>query len=677
MGSNLNNLGAFCKSTQLTCIVLIASLLTPHFNCHKHDADCHEQRRPTSGQLRARQQRQFNQRGQSSAGANQAAPSQAGLPQPSYRQRVQAERLVKSAEMEHEEFSLALGGASSQQLQEQQANSNYTLLPPLEANEQANNQTEEIAASHLVPEVSVSNTTPSIPNEPIGSPVALQPPLTTTSSIPTTASKLTATPTSTVATTTTTTTEARSSQNATGTPSFSQQTSLDTARESGAQKQPQGRRIEESSLEPARERQFSTDGQVLARNEELYQTNQAFSSANNRHQLTGQSHPVSASPSSISIITPLIGPPNQQQQQQQQQIHTTSVGAAIGTSDGMQPNRVDSQQSAMMKPIFVVGNPISERDYNQEHQFHSKETQSQQSAPTAEGGQYLNTRPLAVPMQEEGQSANGANPMQRATSSKSLEAAAYPMIQQPVPAQQEQHAPVLASRSEKIADDSSFKTGTQNTTTSASNFQLGERMSGPALVYSDGHLASVPSSDSSVQVSQAGNSSASHQAASPRLLQAAGGAAVVGNNPRKPSLPPPVNQANAASGFRSPASPSGSLIGQPPLPLTQLQPQMQPQMQPPANSVPQNSASFYQTSPPYAGGNMIPSANGFTNMALQPSMGYNKQAFLLSQPNQVAGQQLQQQPMVQPQVPTPAPGSAPGSGYSGRRPLNITRVERK
>lgn len=379
----------------------------------------------------------------------------------------------------------------------------------------------------------------------------------------------------------------------------------------------------------------------------------------NEHQapFASGAHSISSSPSSVSIITPLMGPPGQ----------------------GLN-HQVQQQQSSMMKPIYVLGNPIGELDYSKSS---SRELypDSAKSAPDEQ----------AAPQQANFLQTHSARSEKRADA-----------LDQP--------AQVFPNVTPSLLEPAPAG-GANSTGYSGQQQAPDDRMTGPALVYSDGHLVGQQQQ----QQQQAGaNSSASpslapsqpvaattpsptgadqpqppfqhhHQQAqpapSPRLFQAGGpqsappGALVLGNSPRRPSLPPPVNQANAASGFRSPMSPSGPLVGQP---ASQAggQPAQQQSgpLQPPANSLtlaaPLNPTSgmpnFYQTSPPYAGA----SSQQFGGA----QMSISKQPFVL--PHAQHQPQLVQQSSAPIGTATPATSNSLAS-YQARRPLNITRVERK
>lgn len=439
-------------------------------------------------------------------------------------------------------------------------------------------------------------------------------------------------------------------------------------------------------------------------------------------QINNLPQPVSGSPSSISIITPLIGPPTQQQQQQPQQ-HTTTVSASIGTKDG-------GQQQSMMKPIFVVGNPISERDYSSigasnslfYHQYPKETPVSGYQLPQSTVGDMNSMSPLQQQPANVGKSAKGVDAIQHQVAQQEQTQQHEPQLMQQKPAQPkaadhsvEYHTQQMLathpSRPEKSAEPSDINVADNelalansaagNSSLSANVFG-GDRMSGPPLVYSDGRLSSVQVSTTSEPVSGGQQTNASLAPPSPRLLQS--GAAVLGNNLRRPSLPPAVNQANAASGFRSPLSPSGPLLAGQPAPgngngngigMSMGNGNGNNPLQPPVNSM-SSGPNFYQSSPPYAGATLMSGSGGsIFNSGLSPTLGYNKpqNGYMLSQANQITAgsisqQALQQQQTIPPQMILAQNGGSSssagssvatttGGGYSSRRPLNITRVERK
>lgn len=617
---------------------------------------------------------------------------------------------------QQEEFSLSVGVTNSNQQQQ----ANYTLLPqqqvvssierPLSQSQSASGLLTNPAPRESPPEgaSSASNTTPPLPSDTIGSPVVLQPPATTTSSIPSS----TASSASKVAVAE----QAAQAGNSTGLgqqhaqeAQQAQPAGKEIHQHGGRQQQATGRRMEKSDFNTPTNN--NADQYHLSRRDQEepfqqmqsshYQSNQVTTSATsnlaNEHQhllaSSGNSpQPVSGSPSSISIITPLIGPMNQQQQQQQ---HTATVSASIGTKDG-------GQQQSMMKPIFVLGNPISERDYSSStlyyHQYPKEPATSSYPAQTTA------SEPMPPAVQQ---------PM-AAKAAKGVDMGQHPMIQQQdqqmmiqqqqqemqaktaQPAeyqpQQQPHVPIAHSgRADKAAEANELaldlSSGASANSSSSSNPFNMDRMSGPPLVYSDGHLSSVPVGLSE-PANVGSNVSAPLAPASPRLLQT--GAAVLGNNLRRPSLPPPVSQANAASGFRSPLSPSGPLG-------TSQQSAGGSALQAPVNGGP----NFYQSSPPYAGAGLLSGSTGTVfNSGTPPVLGYNKpqNGYMMSQASSLAtsvgqsttaqqqAQQQQQQAVLtqqlglgQPAVTLPTGSSVPAvtGGYSSRRPLNITRVERK
>lgn len=848
-------------ATTLACIFMLVTLTTPLINCQKYPTtNCNQQQQQQNSQQHihpylhhqqqlqaaSRQQRQFNLR---NGPPVQVQPMQQKLPNNNQNQQLAqlqlqqqqqlGEQVAKQAtqpnEVEHEEFSLALGLSSNQQ----QANGNYTLLPAPSAQDKASPQTPQVSnnqseaanskdSPQQAPQEIVSqilNTTPALPSDSIGSPVALQPPLTTTSSIQSTSSLSIAsdskvpnlsssanpivpvtTASSTISTTTSTVSSALTLDSQNQTTSLpatisvleeinnnnrniaaKQQLSQPMQQQHSTRQAHQhvghgdlvetatalARAISQDNLEPTRAvNPDSYQARHGGSSSDFMFTNQANSQAqfqigqNSRHSLMDSlPQAVSSSPSSISIITPLIGPPNQHQHQQQAIGPTSSVSASIGGPS------LESQQSAMMKPLFVVGNPITERDYNgnslyyHQYQQQAKHDQSygnqvQQAThhesinklpSKSEVGEHSQQQaadappsvPVPAPALAPVPNHSLTNPSHKIPQkTPTTEASAAIPSNQNNNQQQQQPAAQASSdkqaRIDKSAESSDMLSAgvggndimsTINTTSSYSGI---DRMSGPPLMYSDGQLNSVLpqsqlveqqavsgsnsiglSASQQMQHNNNNNTQFSLQPPSPRLFQgpSVSGAAVLGNNPRRPSLPPPVNQANAASGFRSPMSPSGPLVGTAtPQTLQQAATPQTNSLQQPANSLMGNTAPFYQNSPPYAGATNMMSPIGAVNSIYnnnnapsQPlTLGYNKNNFQqasspqtsLAAPTQLqqqqqtppSQQQQQQQQQLQlpssqqltlPQssvIPTPVPGSATGPG---RRPLNITRVERK
>lgn len=488
---------------------------------------------------------------------------------------------------EHEEFSLSLGGQAGTNPVNA---SNYSLIEPTTPSQSTSNTGLVQSASD---NIGLVNTTPALPNDSIGSPVALQPPATTTSSIqPANSRAAFSSPLPTSELTSTT-----------GNPS------------SQAQRRPAEQLSDDQqSSALAAPAPVEPPAQSKPDQENFQRHSYGFTATN--------SGAMSSSPSSISIITPLVGSSNQQQ------THTTSLIAAVGATGS------SSSDSSLVKPIFVLGNPISERDYN-------------------------------------GPSSSSVAPSQPASNNAEAQAQPLPAATHPESVPSPPARSLLPSaRSDKTAELEEAQRAGDNATMSVAGG--GERMSGPPLVYSDGHLSTVltpdQNSSASQHLSSVPTSAQAQQPASPRLLHGGGsnpGAAVLANNPRRPSLPPPVNQANAASGFRSPMSPSGSLIGSGG--TTANGPVQQPQasLMAPANPSP---SAYYQTAAaPYAGaGSMVPmgvNVFGGQNSMMAPTMGMGK--------NQLAVPPVPQVVQQQPQAP-PITGS-----HASRRPLNITRVERK
>lgn len=565
------------------------------------------------------------------------------------------------------------------------------------------------------PEAESANITPSLPNEPLNSPVVPQPQPTTTSSSVSASTQTQQQPQPPVTTATT------ALANPTG-ETLNLESSNANVTSANVKPQATSRRIEEDATamkgnsighqsmnsNNGERELFSTSGQQQKPQDEV--------DSNFERRIGSLAQSMSSSPSSISIITPLMGPPNQQQQQQQQpQHHTAQVSAAIGGG-----SQQSSQQSAMMKPIYVVGNPISEPEYNAGYDQQSQQhLTSNEIAATSSANISKASKGLDLPV---GGQANTRQQVVANGSGRSEKKIVNSMMEH----QQHQSG---------ISTEAAIANATSGSSSSAPASSLGsmggERMSGPTLIYSDGQLTSssmVPqvatpvtsgtsssvSSSTQASILQVGPSATDMSSASgssnqpaqgvnlenqqphhtgppaPRLFQGGaggqGGAAVQNNNPRRPSLPPPMNQANAASGFRSPLSPSGPLVANQ---QQQQQQQQAPVLQPPINantmaaSMNQQQPNFYQSSPPYASANGNPFGLAPNSMA---SMFNNAQLSNLAVVNGGSQQQgaflstIQQAPaqaIQAPQVPSPAPGAAPGTGYSGRRPLNITRVERK
>lgn len=562
----------YSKSLIIATISVLVTLSTTQVNCQTHDSDCphklaNKSQRNLEAKLSngsrpeesllvnpqqqlaaphlakpmerlassqpARQQRQFSAQRRPQGGPmsgrlvleqQQTQESPTATPSRAPAVVASATATAAAAAAENEEFSLALG---SQQVA---SNNSYTIIEPTTPSQPP--QTAGSANQSAEP----ASTTPALPGDSIGSPVALQPPATTTSSLA----------------------------------GASRGTTSAVPAPTSEPPEPTGNQVMRRTGEEAQPSSSELPGSPDVRN-----LHYGF-------HLNGQS--ISSSPSSISIITPLVGAPNQQS-------HTASVSASIG-------------DSALMKPILVLGNPISERDYN---------------APEQQGASN-HTDSLATGVQT------------------SLQA-----------------RPAMSSRIDKTAELEELQR-VENATGATSS----DRMSGPPLVYSDGHLGAVSPDSNSTSPPSPAQSSPAPQPPTARLLHGSNqGAAVMPNSPRRPSLPPPVNQANAASGFRSPMSPSGSLIGNGGTAGVNQQ-----QLMAPVNSAP---TPYYQTaSAPYAGaGGMVPmGANMFNGMSglSQPSMIGNAKNQVIQGQGQVQG----------PQQPPAITGS-----YSSRRPLNITRVERK
>lgn len=717
-----------CKYKSILGVLTIAIIIfTTQSSCQTYsDTDCNHQHQ--RAQLASRQQRQFNLKQINSptvapsSGQQQQAKQSANL-MAADQQSPGFSRPPSAPEMlghQQEEFSLSVGGVTSSNQQQQ---ANYTMLPqqqvvssierPLSQSQSLIGLVSNPAARESPPEgaSSASNTTPPLPSDTIGSPVVLQPPATTTSSIPSS--------TASSASKAAVAEQAAQAGNSTG-PGGSphaqeaqtQQPSKEVHQHGGRQQQATGRRMEKSDdpvqrghfngMTPPSNTAAAEQPYHLSRRDQEesfqqaphYQSNQATTSATgnpaSEHQHLASNNspqPVSGSPSSISIITPLIGPMNQQAQQQQQ--HTATLSASIGTKDG-------GQQQSMMKPIFVLGNPISERDYSSSslyyHQYPKEPATSGYPAPTTASetiapAVQLPKAAKGVDMHQLVQQQDQQMMIQQEMQVKTAQLA---KLAEPAEYQQQQHVPAVHSgRADKAAEanELALDHDLSSPNSSAASFNM-DRMSGPPLVYSDGHLSSVPVGLSE-PANVGSNMSLQQQPlapASPRLLQT--GAAVLGNNLRRPSLPPPVSQANAASGFRSPLSPSGPLG-------TSQQSAGGSSLQAPVNGGP----NFYQSSPPYAGAGLLSGSSGSVfNSGTPPVLGYNKppNGYMMTQANSLttsvgqpaaAQQQAQQQQtgltqqlgLGQPAVTLPTGSSVPAvtGGYSSRRPLNITRVERK
>ena len=493
-----------------------------------------------------RRQRQFNHR----AGELSAALTAPAQPDQSQNQSGSNQVIGQP-----EEFSLALGGA--QQAPSRSGGSAYQLVDekaaPSDSTTAVPTTTTAAATGARREQFDTVSTTPTLAADSIGSPVAPQPPATTSPGL------------------------LRASQ---------PQVAPTEPTGSGRAQLAAGRRMEASDGSQPAGGHFS-QFQLRASGEEQFERPTGGGSSSGLHS-------ISSSPSSVSIITPITSPLQQQQQQQ-------------------------SSSSSMMKPILVLGSPIGESDYS------NKPNELQQSEqPVRPAGGFLQQH-----------------------SARSEKA----------PAEQ-QVAPGAEGRPHQ-ATISNATSGGQ---------PADERMTGPTLVYSDGHLLSSVAQQQEADVSapEVAASGPPPPALAPRLFQAppsAPSAAVLGNSPRRPSLPPPVNQANAASGFRSPMSASGPLVGQPTTLASTLQPPVNGagflslgQQQAATGAAAGAAPNFYQSSPPYAGGQLLGGASLGPLLASKPS-------FVVA---------AQQQP-----VGTAAPASSSLAGYQSRRPLNITRVERR
>lgn len=640
-----------CKySASVTFVVLLMNIVivaqwTTSISCQNQQqpqTDCNHQRHankpqrqhfnhPTDNQLEAEASQKLLHR-QRNFSARQA-------------KAVEDQLVAKAANLDAEQDEFSLGSSLAQHRNNN--NNNYTILnsrlvaEPDQQIQSSNQTTPDTPTSGS----SMSNTTPSMPSDSISSPVVLQPPATTTSSL---------------VMSSTLGSSGRQQQMSITTTSISpvEQVSSESPVapiETGEQvvdlhqrpHQALARRIDDEqapgmSVHGSRNqldgRQFDPR-QYQMRQEELF-ASQPAQYSNQRHAV-----PMSSSPSSISIITPLSGA--------HQETHTSSVSASIGGPASM----ADNQQQSMMKPILVLGNPINLADYSNSNS--GAELADSSSKSTVESDQ-LTTKPTTQLDTQQVLKGVSHNKLSSGEAENSL------------------HQKQPSSRSEKSSELSG------DSADSAHKTHLGDRIQGPPLAYSDGQLGSV------LAESLSGNQSASNITVGNQPQVAArlnsgqnGGAAVLPNSPRRPSLPPPVNQANAASGFRSPMSPSGPLIGG----------QSQSAIQPAVNQAPSQSmsisspASFYQTSPPYAGNNLMPANSLYNNnlMLPQSTLGYNKPNYpsAAQQANSMMQQQQQHQlqtpklqtPTGNQNVATTSTGLAPG--YSGRRPLNITRVERK
>lgn len=411
-----------------------------------------------------------------------------------------------------------------------------------------------------------------------------------------------------------------------------------------------------------------------------------FEASKMAHKVTGFGQPLSSSPSSISIITPILGHPSSPR--------TSSA---------------DQSSQSMMKPIFVLGNPIGERDYNPATSAgpYEPQTSTQQTDTQYQSNFGPRIRASKTPELDSSNSVSRqthqqpddlqppVNSPKKLASPKLLDQAMNSspssiVSQASGQASSASESPIGYSTNSSLSDQTQVQInniGEPNATTANPTSITGDRMSGPSLVYSDGqltHSSAIPT------VTQSSINSTGQLPPAPRLYQSGlttSGAGIVMNNPRRPSLPPPVNQANAASGFRSPLSPSGPLVGTTNQQSTSM-------LQAPVNQAQVGSSTpaqlssmagnFFQTSlPPYLGPTSSPmNSNGLGSTQLFNNPTFNRPTFMLSQTNslQSGQQQLQgQQQVVNAQVTGSASTAVapPSSGYSGRRPLNITRVERK
>lgn len=457
-------------------------------------------------------------------------------------------------------------------------------------------------------------------------------------------------------------------------------------------------------------------------------------------------HSISSLPSSISIITPISRAPV----------------ASLSSQGNRELELAQQSSSTMMRPIYVLGQPLGERDYQQEpsaageqQQAASKQLDHQNQVEASGANPVRNRSPKITDREPDSimKPASEAASFHQEQDQQHQPAGEQPAVGPSGEPSSSQQSVAKKSISPKSLDSSQTSSGqpadsmassqpviepqhqqATNLLNSSSPFPsfVTDRMTGPSLVYTDGHLTHTDALSAS-------NQSQGLQPAAPRLFQSQGslfgnslsGASVVGNNPRRPSLPPPVNQANAASGFRSPLSPSGPLVGTSSSTGGQQQPQAQPMLsgqsqtqsvagqsllQPPINGPAQmpvttTMGSYYQTSlPPYLGlSNSAPpppvgsSSNGMraTQAANQPLVYnnnnngiYNNNNNLARNPyaNQASQQQALQQQQLQLQqassnnqlagaasIGSASTGStlAPTGSYSSRRPLNITRVERR
>lgn len=595
-----------CRYSSVVVIVCTIIILNQFTACQttathhsKQLTKCEQEKLQQKQLQQQRQQRQFIHNNQQQNKPPVSLPLTSGHEQPA----------------EHEEFSLSsqLGANQNSALNY----NNYTLL----ANElNGNNATASSStvvptstAKNLVADQLPANTTPALPNDSISSPAMQQAPATTTSS----------------------------TVNSKGPASF------------GGQQLATTQVPAETTTKPVNEQPAARQPQ-LSRSLAAAGSDQSDQQPQQPFQRQSAAQPLSSSPSSISIITPLIGPPTQQQA-----THTTSVSTSIGGQNGQ--NQADSQ--SMIKPLFVLGNPISERDYDNPSPANYEQQLQQQQV-----NQFNYQQQLLHQQQQQNQASDEA----KAAEGNPFNAPQQQQVKAANPKSLDGHPPMPTGRSEKIPNEPLNQIDLMNSQSINGSYLNSDRMSGPPLVYSDGQLASASNvANKQLVGDQTVNATLNQAALTPRLFQqsssgAGNNAAVLGNNPRRPSLPPTVNQANAASGFRSPMSPSGPLIGAGSI----MQHPSSSLLQAPANNLPpaQQQPNFYQSSPPYAGGsNSAPSSVALMNS--QQSLGYNKQAFVA--PNQP-------QHAIQ-AIPTPSPGStvAGSSSYSGRRPLNITRVERK
>lgn len=343
-----------------------------------------------------------------------------------------------------------------------------------------------------------------------------------------------------------------------------------------------------------------------------------------------QSQPVSSAPSSTSVIIPLHHPTSS--------FDNTDTNMRLKSALVQSPDSTSS--SSLSKPLLVVGVPLSEKDYAT-----AATGESTTNQPATSGGDLFELQPqkLAMP--------------------KSIEL----------------QSPQVSKHNNLPADGSAAAAST-----ASNQATLGDKVSGPPLAYSSGSLGPVTQPTAPPQPTMPVNSPASaapsiaqaqqqQQTPSgelqPRLFQnQPHHGAVFGNSPRRPSLPPPVNQANAASGFRSPLSPSGPLIGSMPATPAPALNYHAGQSAPYVTAGAQNAQILFSPNPAGA----AQSVTGKNQQQQATSLMLAQQ----QQPQTTSGTSTMVTSGSQPPTGSATPATAAAS-YSGGRRLNITRVERK